>query len=430
MDWEAESQRALEFVRAGDLEGALSTHDRVVAANPENGYFRFRRGEALALAGRHEEALADTLFAARFDPAFSLFRHRALSGLFALRPPEEAIAVYRNLGPSLSEQEGLDQYAACLLIQHGAFSLCTAEFRTVLGANAIGVERAEEDFGPHTIKVRFSEAGHLIKLSAGFINWPFMIERVLAYCAYFDRIQGVNGDVLISVGDCADGDAPQLCASSDRPHHYAIPDPIFVATGGYGTQRAKFASAAMPWAARKPIAFWRGSLTGQASSLEQVFALPRVRLCLASRFSAAIDAKITVVQQFSDYGAVLMDCLRGLGVLGEFQDETANLAFRYLIDVDGNTNAWQSLYTKLLAQGCVIKVRSRYRQWYYDRLTHRGNVFFVDDPGEIAEAVAALERSGAGESIAAEGRRTGLAMTLQTEHVAFAGAVREYLRHA
>jgi hypothetical protein len=125
-----------------------------------------------------------------------------------------------------------------------------------------------------------------------------------------------------------------------------------------------------------------------------------------------------------------MDCLRGLGVLGEFQDETANLAFRYLIDVDGNTNAWQSLYTKLLAQGCVIKVRSRYRQWYYDRLTHRGNVFFVDDPGEIAEAVAALERSGAGESIATEGRRTGLAMTLQTEHVAFTAAVREYLRHA
>lgn len=430
MDWEAESQRALEQARMGDLEGALSHHDQVVESNPDNGYFRFRRAELLAALGRHEEALNDTLQSARSDPAFPLFRHRALSMLFAQRAPEEAVSVYRSLGPAHAEQDQLDRYAACCLIERGAFDICTAEFRAVLGARAEGIERSEEDFGPHSIKVRFRDTGHTIQVSAGFQNWPFMIERVLAYDAYFDGVNGAHGDVLISVGDSAFGDAPQLCASSDRDHHYPIPDPIFVATGGYESQRRRFAEASPPWALRKPLGYWRGSLTGQAATLEQVVALPRVHLCLAARFSPAIDAKITVLTQFVEFGATLTDCLKGLGVIGDFQDELENSAYRYLIDVDGNTNAWQSLYVKLLAQGCVVKIKSRYRQWYYDRLTHRGNVYYVDDPGEVAAAVSALEKAGIGESIGIEGRRTGLAMTPQTEHAAFAGAVREYLRRA
>ncbi|WP_267895632.1 glycosyl transferase family 90 [Polynucleobacter acidiphobus] len=44
--------------------------------------------------------------------------------------------------------------------------------------------------------------------------------------------------------------------------------------------------------------------------------------------------------------------------------------FKYLIDVDGNSNAWSSLFLKLLSGSVVLKVESEdgYKQWYYDRL--------------------------------------------------------------
>jgi hypothetical protein len=44
--------------------------------------------------------------------------------------------------------------------------------------------------------------------------------------------------------------------------------------------------------------------------------------------------------------------------------------YRHAIDIDGNTNSWSGLFTKLIMGNTVLKVDSSggYRQWYYDRL--------------------------------------------------------------
>ncbi len=59
-----------------------------------------------------------------------------------------------------------------------------------------------------------------------------------------------------------------------------------------------------------------------------------------------------------------------LGYLKDYKSIKLINTFKYLIDVDGNSNAWSSLFLKLLSGSVVLKVESEggYKQWYYDRL--------------------------------------------------------------
>jgi hypothetical protein len=44
--------------------------------------------------------------------------------------------------------------------------------------------------------------------------------------------------------------------------------------------------------------------------------------------------------------------------------------YKYVLDIDGNSNSWYGLFTSLLTAACIIKIESEhgFRQWYYDRL--------------------------------------------------------------
>jgi hypothetical protein len=46
------------------------------------------------------------------------------------------------------------------------------------------------------------------------------------------------------------------------------------------------------------------------------------------------------------------------------------MKYRYVIDIDGNANAWDGLFGAMLMGSCILKIESRlgWRQWYYDRL--------------------------------------------------------------
>jgi len=56
--------------------------------------------------------------------------------------------------------------------------------------------------------------------------------------------------------------------------------------------------------------------------------------------------------------------------LRERCDRTDFLKYRYLIDIDGNSNSWSGLFEAMLMGACVLKVASPagFREWYYDRL--------------------------------------------------------------
>jgi hypothetical protein len=104
---------------------------------------------------------------------------------------------------------------------------------------------------------------------------------------------------------------------------------------------------------------------------------------------------------------------------------TDYLRYRYQIDIDGNSNAWEGLFMRLLTGSPVLKVASGpgYEQWYYDRLIPWTNfVPVAADMSDLAEKVSWLR---ANDDIA---RRIGeagrsLAWSLDEREVAGASPV-------
>jgi len=97
--------------------------------------------------------------------------------------------------------------------------------------------------------------------------------------------------------------------------------------------------------------------------------IQRTRMCLMLRGIPGVDGRlINVVQSMRP----LRDKrrLEQAGIFGDHVDPRTWLIRKFAIDIDGNTNAWSNLFTRLLAGCCVIKVASPfgYRQWYYAEL--------------------------------------------------------------
>ena len=427
---EAESQKALAFHREGRLAEAESLHRFTIQSDPANGYFKYRLAETLISNGGDPDEIIDLVMAAaRLDPHFPLFRDTALRLLFQRRPPAEALEAYLSLeapsDPSASANSRLtnDRLAAILLLEHKQVELCWSLLRHVFGGRAKSVLFDDRLSGTESVFLNFDSSGYHIALPGNFSRRRFLIERLFAMQGAFDHTE-LKGTVKLSLGDAPDGDDEQLCFSSRTAHQLPVPDAVFFSSDGYAAQREAFANAP-DWTLRPPIAYWRGSLTGSASNWREVFALPRIQICLAARFTPNIDARITDLSQFADAYPELQEALTGLDLLGARQPETDNQNFRYGIDVDGNTNAWQSLYVKLLAGTCVLKIVSPYRQWYYDRIRDGGTVRLVAGPRDLSEALAWAETNPTvAKDIAQRGMELALSMTETSEREVFARAAR------
>lgn len=46
----------------------------------------------------------------------------------------------------------------------------------------------------------------------------------------------------------------------------------------------------------------------------------------------------------------------------------SQIAYKYILDIDGMVNAWSGLYWKLLSNSVVIKHKTHWKQWYYSSL--------------------------------------------------------------
>ena len=98
--------------------------------------------------------------------------------------------------------------------------------------------------------------------------------------------------------------------------------------------------------------------------------LQRTRMCLILRTTPGVDARFATLAQ-SDAPQLDQRRLEEAGILAGYIDPMTWLVRKFAIDIDGNSNAWTNLFTRLLAGCCVIKIASPlgYRQWYYDTLS-------------------------------------------------------------
>jgi len=204
------------------------------------------------------------------------------------------------------------------------------------------------------------------------------------------------GATALELGDYGTGQGLTFC--DFRADARLVPDPQFLASDGYRERKAAFAADPVPWDAREPRALWRGQTSGwhdmRGKPVSSWRDLPRVQLCrlaTSPEGRAVLDAGITGFAQVGDPQAERAMVAEGLAA--PRLDWRRFSSWRYQIDIDGNSNAWEGLFVKLCTGSPVLKVASPlgFRQWYYDGLIPwRTFVPVAADPSDLVDKVTWL----------------------------------------
>jgi hypothetical protein len=185
-----------------------------------------------------------------------------------------------------------------------------------------------------------------------------------------------TGGTVIDIEDGSnEGNYPRVAFCSSLPQATLITDSYFYKYRGYETLRASVAEAWLPWEERIPLIFWRGSTTGRRMTgsppVDDWTWLPRLHLSHLTNTSSKrdiFDVGVSRIVQIPE--PHIADVIREKGLLRDPCEKIDFLKYRYLIDIDGNANAWDGLFGAMIMGACVLKVASPfgYRQWYYSRL--------------------------------------------------------------
>jgi hypothetical protein len=208
-----------------------------------------------------------------------------------------------------------------------------------------------------------------------------------------------------------EGEYRRLSFSCSRPDTILIPDYLFTNSNGYADLRRRIAAQASPWREREEVVFWRGAANGRPTAPPRPGPWSwhqRLHLCQWARESRhAARADIGIPDHDSVTVEAVKPAIEAAGFIRPSVPKETFLRYRYLVDVDGWSNAW-GLIEKLLMGATVLKVGSAfgYRQWYYDRLEPWAH--YVPVAADLSDFEAVLDRLFAdpaeAERIAAQGR--------------------------
>lgn len=251
--------------------------------------------------------------------------------------------------------------------------------------------------------------------------------RVPALLMLFSRTDPALVAIDADISDGEEGGPGIVGFCSVRDDAILVPDPMFLKSNGYARFRESGFDPTKSWWKRSDTVLWRGTTTGDGLISNETMQtcdetlIQRVRMCLALRGVPGVDAKIASIAQSAE-PAIDGERLAAAGILDRHMDAMVWLGCRYALDVDGNSNAWSNLFTRLLLGNCVIKVASPrgYRQWYYDRL--RPGVHYVGVRADMSDLVEKIEwclaNPAACLEIASAGRALALSMTVESETAA------------
>lgn len=241
------------------------------------------------------------------------------------------------------------------------------------------------------------------------------IRRWRGMFAFFERVAstgGFVGTVHLNLSDL--GIIPGLCFSDNRESFTLIPDMSFIESVGYSRYRQHF-NRSKDWQERLDTVFWRGSTTGTPPSA-RLSDNERAALCLlACRHSDQdFDFGISQIVQFSPEWR---DAAVSAGIVKNFVPWHLLDHYKFHIDIDGNTNSWPGLFSKLLSGGLVLKIKSEhaYRQWFYHLLLPWVNFVPIrSDLGDLVETVQYLRaHPSEAKRIAAQGQRLAQDLTYE-----------------
>jgi hypothetical protein len=227
---------------------------------------------------------------------------------------------------------------------------------------------------------------------------------------------------IYEIGDNATLESVAAC--SNHPDACLIVDYDFLGSQAYRGVREALDRDEVPWSRRIPKLFWRGSTTGRRlhhapgpDEPDDFFWLQRLILCreaLRPEIAAECDIGVTSIVQIAE--PHLIAHIKAAGFLRPPVSRTGFAQYKYVVDIDGNSNAFSGLFCSLLGGSCVLKVGSvaQYRQWYYSDLVPWLNyVPLRTDLGDLAEILAWVQAHDAqAAEIAAWGRQLASSITL------------------
>ena len=269
---------------------------------------------------------------------------------------------------------------------------------------------------------------------------PFVYGRVGTLLVLVARLIHYNENIVASfIADPSDGLSPltvwnghpyaypSLAFSSFRSDSCLVADPFFIRSGGYADLRHTSMLSLPAWAERSDVAIWRGEAHGHrlfrtsAVKLSPEWAWhQRLHLCAVGQLpevAGLMDVGIVGYGTFTD--PALRSRINQHGFVKPAIPKTEFAKFKFVIDVDGFSNAWSGLFTALLTGSCVLKIGSAfgYKQWYYDRLVPWKN--YVPIAECLDDLPQRLEWLRANNDVAREigeaGRRLALSMSLEFE---------------
>ena len=252
--------------------------------------------------------------------------------------------------------------------------------------SGFGAKAAVVEVGPSGARYRLLLSASLPEAARAVSAVRLIYRIVHAHRLFeaFGRDGGGRGHFVLDVDDCADPGERVVGFSGPPERTFLVPDQIFLATDGYADLRKAYAARARPLAARDDEIFWRGRSTGTLSAGETWTALPRVAFVAEARRIAAArpELKIDVGLVTTDEGSGKAPWaeLVARGLTAEFVPIERFAEKRVHVDVDGNSNSWPGLFSKVLLGGPLLKVASRdgAAQWYYDRLVDAETLLFVN----------------------------------------------------
>jgi hypothetical protein len=219
----------------------------------------------------------------------------------------------------------------------------------------------------------------------------------------------------------SDGELPSTAIFSPStflPDVVAVPDTFFYESKGYAQDRTASLQHYVPWQERSADLVWRGgtnsllSFDPDMAKVHPDLCSQRLLACLRLRNVPDTDVKFAGVTPQIINGSDL----ERLGIVGEPIEQTSWLSRKFALDIDGYSNAWQNLLTRLMFGCCVLKITSRhgFRQWYYDRLHPWEH--YIPVAADLSDLEERLDwaRSNDAESkrIAERGRQLAMEITL------------------
>lgn len=123
-----------------------------------------------------------------------------------------------------------------------------------------------------------------------------------------------------------------------------------------------------PWEKKKEVLFWRGAGTDGEYTKEEWKKRPRAHLTLLAKANPDLmDAGLTVLPQVNGQAA-LHDILTTIGGMKPILSIQEHMSYKYLMDVDGNSNGWDRCFWGLLSNSALFKQEGKFQQWYYKAL--------------------------------------------------------------